>query len=154
MEMVDQDNNGFIEYEEFLRVSLNKKKLISEDHLKMAFDKFDLNNDGKLSKNELLLVFGQSDLEYVNNLMIMIDKNGDGEISYPEFCDMMKKIVYNSNGETIIFDSSRKLSPKSEHCEKRKKKQQSDQVLNLVKIKTEKSLAESKREITSKHNDM
>jgi len=41
MKNVDADNNGYIDYSEFLIASTNKKKLLSKDNLKKAFDLFD-----------------------------------------------------------------------------------------------------------------
>lgn len=109
MEGVDQDHNGYIEYQEFLRATLNRKTLISEENLQLAFEKFDLNNDGKLSKNEILEVLGgTSESEYINKIVDAVDKNKDGEVSYGEFCEMMRKLVYNTMGETILFESPRK----------------------------------------------
>ncbi len=50
---IDQDKNGYIEYEEFLRVSLNKNTLLSQQNLNLAFDNFDENHNGKLSGEEI-----------------------------------------------------------------------------------------------------
>lgn len=41
MKNVDSDNNGYIDYSEFLMASTNKKKLLSKENLKKAFDLFD-----------------------------------------------------------------------------------------------------------------
>ena len=35
---IDHDNNGYIEYEEFLRATIDKDLLLSEPNLQMAFD--------------------------------------------------------------------------------------------------------------------
>lgn len=90
---IDQDNNGFIEYEEFLRVALNKNTLLSQKNLKLAFDNFDENGDGSLSINEIKKVLGTSNNEYMAELIKRIDANGDGEISFDEFSDLMNSIV-------------------------------------------------------------
>ena len=55
---MDLDNNKFIEYEEFLRVSLNMKNVMNEENLKIAFNSFDDNKDGKLSSEELKKILG------------------------------------------------------------------------------------------------
>ncbi len=90
---IDQDRNGFIEYEEFLRVALNKNTLLSQKNLKLAFDNFDENGDGMLSANEIKKVLGTSNNEYFDELIKKIDMNGDGEISFDEFSDLMNTII-------------------------------------------------------------
>ena len=50
IEGMDSNSDGIISYEEFLRVSLNQNHFVDEKNLKLAFDLFDLNKDGKLSK--------------------------------------------------------------------------------------------------------
>jgi calcium-dependent protein kinase len=97
IEDVDQDLNGYIEYEEFLRVSLNKNGILAENHLKIAFEKFDENRDGKLSAEEIKHVLGTSDIEYIEELIHQIDKNRDGYVNYSEFCDLMNEIKNNYN---------------------------------------------------------
>ena len=49
MSLVDQDKDGYIEYQEFLRVTLNRNTLISEENLKNAFNMFDKAGDGSIS---------------------------------------------------------------------------------------------------------
>lgn len=93
IEEVDGDNDGYISYEEFLRVAINRKKLLEEKNLKLAFDRFDLNKDGKLSREEVKKVLGTQENHYINLLLNNIDKNKDGFISFSEFCDLMNGIV-------------------------------------------------------------
>ena len=47
--MFDTDGNGYIEYEEFLAASIDKKKFFSEKYLKATFDMYDDDNCGELS---------------------------------------------------------------------------------------------------------
>jgi calcium-dependent protein kinase len=81
MSNIDQDLNGYIEYEEFLRVAINHKTIMSEKNLKIAFESFDKNNDGKLTSDEIKKVLGTNQNEYVSELISHIDKNNDGERS-------------------------------------------------------------------------
>lgn len=97
MSNIDHDLNGYIEYEEFLRLAINQKIIMSEKNLKFAFDTFDKNKDGKLSIDEIKKVLGTNQNEYVQELISHIDKNNDGEISLFEFKDLMKKVIANSN---------------------------------------------------------
>jgi len=92
---IDQDKNGYIEYEEFLRVALNKKTLLSKENLRIAFDNFDKNGDGKLSVKEIREVLGTEDNHnhYIGKLIDTIDQNNDGEISFTEFSNLMSTIL-------------------------------------------------------------
>jgi calcium-dependent protein kinase len=93
---VDGDNDGFISYEEFLRVAINQKQLLDEKSLKIAFERFDVNKDGKLSKEEIKEVLGTSDNRYINILLDQVDQNNDGYISFQEFTGLMNGVVHNA----------------------------------------------------------
>ena len=58
MKSIDFDGNGFIEYEEFIRVALPKEKLFTEKNLKIAFDMLDLDKNGKISLDEFKTILG------------------------------------------------------------------------------------------------
>lgn len=96
-ENVDLDNNGYLEYEEFLRASINQKNILAETNLKMAFEQFDINKDGTLSLEEIKSILGTRDSKYIEQLILKIDKNKDGVVSFSEFCDMMKEIVLDES---------------------------------------------------------
>ena len=101
MQVIDVDKNGYIEYEEFLRASLNKEKLLSKDNIKLAFDLFDKDGSGSISKEELKEVLGKGQNQEVNdtvwnNIIKEIDSNSDGLISFDEFCEVMAKLIDKS----------------------------------------------------------
>ena len=93
IDKMDENKDGVISYEEFLRVTIDEKILLEKANLKMAFDKFDLNKDGKLSKEELLNILDKGSSEYIDNFLNLIDKNKDGYISFEEFCHLMSKVA-------------------------------------------------------------
>jgi calcium-dependent protein kinase len=99
MEDVDGDADGFISYEEFLRVTVNKRKLLEEKNLFMAFERFDVDGDGKLSKEEIKKVLYGSDLEYIDELIKEVDTNKDGYINYQEFKELMNGIKEEKGNE-------------------------------------------------------
>jgi len=96
MEEVDADGSGVIDYTEFLAATLDRKAYIQEDVCWSAFRVFDRNGDGKISQSEIEQVLGSGDVEEamglqaVADLMKEIDANGDGEIDFEEFMQMMK----------------------------------------------------------------
>ena len=92
IETMDENKDGFISYEKFLRNIVNEIIILEKKNLKFAFDSFDINKDGKLSKSELLNVFGIGTSNYINKLFNLIDKNKDGFISFDEFYNLMKRI--------------------------------------------------------------
>jgi calcium-dependent protein kinase len=98
MGSLDVDKNGFIEYEEFLTATLNKKKLLSKENIKIAFEMFDKDNSGYISKDKLKIVLGSGSNNKLNDdvwstMVKEIDHNKDGKISFEEFLDVMYKLV-------------------------------------------------------------
>jgi len=91
---VDSDQNGTIEFEEFLTMMTKKMAASStEDELSKAFKVFDKDGNGFISAAELrqtLTAIGVkfSD-EEIDHMISEIDKNGDGQIDYGEFVAMM-----------------------------------------------------------------
>jgi calcium-dependent protein kinase len=89
---VDADGSGEIEYSEFVVATLNEKNLLSNNKLQTAFKMFDKDGGGSISISEIkeVLSFGQNlDEEVIQQIIKQVDANGDGEISYEEFSQMM-----------------------------------------------------------------
>eukprot|EP00420_Gonyaulax_spinifera_P029424 CAMPEP_0197876834 /NCGR_PEP_ID=MMETSP1439-20131203/5714_1 /TAXON_ID=66791 /ORGANISM="Gonyaulax spinifera, Strain CCMP409" /LENGTH=579 /DNA_ID=CAMNT_0043496139 /DNA_START=44 /DNA_END=1782 /DNA_ORIENTATION=+ len=95
MEEVDSDGSGVIDYTEFLAATLDKKVYLQQDTCWQAFRVFDLNNDGKISKEEIMHVLNDGDVQNaakkdIAEILSDIDQNGDGEIDFDEFMQMMR----------------------------------------------------------------
>lgn len=93
---VDADGSGEIDYSEFVVATMNDKALLSSDKLQTAFKMFDKDGGGTISNDEIkqILSFGQNlDEKVINDIIQQVDANGDGEISFDEFAEMMKKNV-------------------------------------------------------------
>jgi len=91
---VDLDGNNCIDYSEFVMATMNEKDLISNDKLKAAFKLFDTDGSGTISPDEIRKVLGISSSDvYLSKLIAEIDENGDGEIQFDEFCNMMRRLT-------------------------------------------------------------
>jgi len=93
---VDVDNSGAIDYSEFVVASMNEKNLLSNNKLQSAFKMFDKDGGGSISTDEIkqVLSFGQNlEESVVNDIIRQVDANGDGEISFDEFAEMMLKNI-------------------------------------------------------------
>jgi len=97
MEQIDTDGSGQIDYTEFLAATLDRKAYLKEDVCWAAFRVFDRDGNGTISKQELADVLNNGDLqsmfgrEMVEKILSDADTNGDGEIDFPEFMEMMRK---------------------------------------------------------------
>jgi calcium-dependent protein kinase len=100
---IDGDNNGYIEFDEFLRATINKENLLTEKNLKMAFDFFDRDKNGGISAKELKFILKEGNINSKDsvwkNMIKEIDLNGDGQINFYEFKQMMKKVVMKKKEE-------------------------------------------------------
>ena len=87
MKEIDTDGNGYIDYIEFLKATMSKQKLYSKEHIKQAFDLFDLDKSGKISSEELQQVLSIGNIKngIWQNILRQADTNSDGEIDFEEF---------------------------------------------------------------------
>ena len=96
---LDMDDDGYIEYEEFVRAAVSKEKFMGDNVLKFAFRFFDKDNSGKIDFDEIEKVFKKSvtDKDHVeealNKIIYEADLNRDGKISFEEFSLVMKKML-------------------------------------------------------------
>lgn len=111
-ERIDYDKTGFIEYSEFVIATMNEKDLLSNDKLKHAFDMFDADGSGHISKDELVevLSFFQSvdkslDSDVIDRIVKQVDENDDGEIDFDEFTAMMFKTAEEACEEESSHDA-------------------------------------------------
>ena len=99
MKIIDVDGNGFIEYEEFLRASLDKNKILTPENVKIVFQLFDINKTGSISPSELKKVMGQNaaniNEDVWNEIIKAIDLNKDGVISFYEYDKMLDEVRYD-----------------------------------------------------------
>jgi calcium-dependent protein kinase len=97
---LDDNKNGYIECEEFIRAGIDKKLLKSKKVLRFTFDFLDKDRNGEISIEELKEVFRNegdyNDDEYDKNMIELvksIDTDLNGRISFDEFYNMMIKVI-------------------------------------------------------------
>ena len=96
---IDMDNNGYIEYEEFVRAAVSKEKFLSENVLRYAFRYFDKDGSGEITFDEIEEVFKESISdktklhEALQQIITEVDANGDRVIDFNEFVFIMKKML-------------------------------------------------------------
>ena len=96
---LDMDNNGYIEYEEFVRAAVSKEQFMDDKILRYAFRYFDKDGSGKITFNEIENVFkeGVTDKtkvhESLSKIITEVDSNEDGVIDFKEFVYIMKKLL-------------------------------------------------------------
>lgn len=95
---LDQDGSNSIEYEEFIRCTINLEEVLTEKNLRLAFNSYDKDGSGFLDIDEIKAALGILDSDNVNmnliqNIIKGIDENGDGEISFDEFRELMLRVL-------------------------------------------------------------
>lgn len=77
---------------------MSQQTFLREEYLRAAFRMFDTDNSGKIDMKELNTLLSGEEFKDVysekelRQAIAEVDDNGDGEIDYEEFLDMMKGI--------------------------------------------------------------
>ena len=95
-------NNDYIQYEEFLRATLDMEIVLTEKNLKMAFDYFDEEKKGGISYSNIKRVLG---IDYgdneddkikgeaiIRNILHTEQLSTEKDITFDEFTELMKRI--------------------------------------------------------------
>ncbi|THU45146.1 hypothetical protein C4D60_Mb02t14790 [Musa balbisiana] len=96
MDAADVDGNGSIDYIEFITATMNRHKLERDEHLYRAFQYFDKDNSGFITRDELesaMQEHGMGDIATIKEIISEVDTDNDGRINYQEFCAMMRSGV-------------------------------------------------------------
>lgn len=93
-QLIDSNLNGKIDYTEFLAACLYSQKYLNIAHIKSAFNFFDQDRSGYITRDELENVLrgtegGPAVALICEGIMQSVDTNGDGKIDYIEFLVMM-----------------------------------------------------------------
>ncbi len=109
----DKNNDGKISFYEFVTgLSSLTNSGNQEDKLKIAFQIYDINNDGYISNGDLFnllkLLVGENLTniqlqQLVDRTIIAADKDLDGKIAYEEFCDFVQDMKIDEMFSLNIF---------------------------------------------------
>ncbi|KFK36795.1 hypothetical protein AALP_AA4G172000 [Arabis alpina] len=104
MQAADIDNSGTIDYGEFIAAMVHLNKIEKEDHLFTAFNYFDKDGSGYITRDELqqgCTQFGLKDV-HLDDILREVDKDNDGRIDYSEFVEMMQDTGFGKMGLRVI----------------------------------------------------
>ncbi|CAI8619526.1 unnamed protein product [Vicia faba] len=94
MEAADVDGNGTIDYIEFITATMHMNRMERQDHLYKAFEYFDQDKSGYITKEELesaLKKYNMGDENTIKEIIAEVDTDNDARINYDEFVAMMRK---------------------------------------------------------------
>ncbi|KAF3774722.1 Calcium-dependent protein kinase [Nymphaea thermarum] len=107
MDAADIDNNGTLDYGEFLAATVHLNKMEKEEVLFNAFSFFDKDGSGYITIDELQQAcseFGLTDV-HLDEMIKEIDQDNDGRIDYAEFSAMMRKGTGGGVGRKTMRNS-------------------------------------------------
>ena len=95
---LDIDKNNYLSYEDFARGAIDKNCLLDDKVLNFAFKYFDKDDKGVITINEISYIFKEHfTIKNVNEglkkIISEVDEDNDGEITYNEFCKLMKNLI-------------------------------------------------------------
>ena len=94
--LLDGDNNGYIDFEEFMRACVDKNEIFTDNNLKYAFKFLDADDSGKLNAKKIVYAF-MNEENHMFEMAIEKDINDigggkNGEFNFSEF----KKLIRNN----------------------------------------------------------
>jgi calmodulin len=112
----DKNNNGQIDFSEFAeimipsapeRIARLKKNFRNRAEIESAFRRFDTNNDGAISYEEMKNGLKTSGISFsdqeVEVCFAVADRDGDGEVSLSEFVELLSSSSGSSEGPMFKF---------------------------------------------------
>ena len=94
---IDLNHDGEINYTEFLAVTVDRKKAMTENNMKFAFHHFDIDNTGVITIENLEECFKregrQLSADDLKSMLAEVNCADPGKITYDEFCTFMKQLA-------------------------------------------------------------
>jgi len=95
MKQIDVDNNGLIDYSEFVMAATAKQTALSEEKIKLVFNYLDKDKKGYVDSEDIKHIFGaigkKIDDHVWGDLINEADENSDCMMSFEEFKKAMMK---------------------------------------------------------------
>ena len=95
--LLDGDNDGFVEYKEFLRACIKRKQILTSSYLKYAFKFIDKEKSGTLNVQKIINAFVTTPNKILgavfNKTLNSVDEDGDRIIDFEEFQELMLKCM-------------------------------------------------------------
>ena len=90
---IDVDKNGKIDYTEFIAATIDEANYNKKERLLEAFDSFDKDGSGQISKGELLETLNAAKCQEkeIEKFIKAVGQDGNGKISREEFMKLMEK---------------------------------------------------------------
>ncbi|KAA3488974.1 calcium-dependent protein kinase 29-like isoform X1 [Gossypium australe] len=101
MDAADVDKSGTIDYIEFVTATMHRHRLDREDNIRKAFNFFDKDSNGFITRDELrqaMNQYGMGDEATIDEVIEDVDTDKDGRINYEEFVAMMKRGTQDGDG--------------------------------------------------------
>ena len=100
--LADVNQNGVVNFSEFLMVAIDFKKKINDNVLESIFRTIDVGNDGYITKIELRKFLNLEEHDpLLDELIKEVDKNNDSFISLDEFLLSLKNISSHSSMKKV-----------------------------------------------------
>ncbi|GIX60762.1 calcium-dependent protein kinase [Babesia caballi] len=107
VEKLDTNCSGAIDYVEFIAASIDEEIYMQKDFCKKAFNVFDLDNSGVITRENMRKVF-QCDIggcefsdEFIEEIFNEVDLDRDGVINYTDFCTMLYGLSHPQEVATL-----------------------------------------------------
>lgn len=115
-ERLDLDGSGTIDYTEFCAAGIGERMSTEESVLRAAFKAFDIQDDGRITRNEIVQVLSSADVNktwtpevceaVTQELMSEFDVNGDGSLDFEEWLKLIRQTASRAQDDQGLKELS------------------------------------------------